>query len=659
MTDVVSQHKNQKQLIVADRKTWKKKTGDAMIYAVILSFVVIVLNIGQGLTTAMHLKEKVLAQTAEAYSALISGSQALLEGQEESAYAAFQSAQEQFAAVEQMIAVLTPQLQTTSFSLLDSGKAFFQGSKELAQAAETGAVFFQAAAAWTEQFSAINQTTVIGGAVTDTPALTQDLATVFEHLPPLVTAMSQAEESFQGVAVNDLPPQYRELFEMLRESVQTFHATLVEVYAAKQAILTLLGDQNSKKYMVLLQNNSEQRPTGGFIGSFLLLDVKDGVIGPISFNDVYDYDWRLEEDVEAPAEIAALTDNWRLRDANYSPNFPTSARQAMWFLQKEDGPAVDGVIAIDMTVFEDVLELIGPVQIERFQEPLTADTVQLVLSTIIESKLDGVESPKQIFHELIPAVIEQTFAAPPSLGATLGALQKFQSQGHIQAYFTDDSGEQLMRTLGIAGEVTPPQAQEDILQVVHSAIGGNKTDFWVEEQVLHKTFVASDGSLIDQVTITRTHTWTEAVAQAQEAVLANFGLGPLSDAVRSILGDGINKSALRVYVPQGANLVSVQGIEQTEIQTIQDTDVAQTYFRFVMETPPGTSTTVTLNYTLPFTLNGDDFMEYNLIMRPQSGAINQTMTHQFVLPDSLQIYAQRTITLAKEMGTKYAALIGQ
>lgn len=659
ITDVVSHKSDQKTLIVADRKTWRKKTRDAVIYGVLLSLVVILLNIGQGFTVGLHMKEKVMAQTAEAYASLVSGSKALFAGDRDGAAADFTAAQEQFASLQTMLSVLTPQLQKGGFSLLDSGRFFFDGSEKLAQTAEVGASLFTAATTWSKNFADANQTALNGASAPQNESLTQQLATVFEQMPSVIDAVAGAEQSFDRVALTDIPTKYQELFQTLTKSVRAVHDTLEGIYNEKDAFLTLLGDGTSKKYMVLLQNNSEQRPTGGFIGSFLLIDVKDGVIGPLSFNDVYDYDWRLAEDVQTPEEIAALTDNWRLRDANYSPDFPTSAQQAMWFLQKEDGPKVDGVIGLDLTVLENLLQLSGPVQLNRFTEPLTADNIQLILSAVIESKLDGVESPKQIFHDLIPAVVQTAFAHPPSLGSTLGVINTLRAQGHVQAYFTDSNLEEATRTLGIAGEVTPPATGDDVLQVVHTSIGGNKTDAFVTENVVHRTFIGSDGSVTDQVTITRTHTWTDEIGKQQQDTIASFGLPALSDAVRSILGFGVNKSALRVYVPKDTELVSVLGIDEKDIQTIQDDDVGQTYFRFVMETSPGTTSTVTVNYLLPFTMAVTPFAEYHFIMRPQPGATQQTMAHQFVLADTLQIYAERAVALTKTLGTQYAALIGR
>ena len=48
-------------------------------------------------------------------------------------------------------------------------------------------------------------------------------------------------------------------------------------------------------------------------------------------------------------------------------NFPVSAERAEWFLDKEIDVAVDGVIAIDLNVIKDVLEMVGPVYLNDYQ----------------------------------------------------------------------------------------------------------------------------------------------------------------------------------------------------------------------------------------------------------------------------------------------------
>ncbi|KKU67917.1 MAG: hypothetical protein UX92_C0027G0013 [Candidatus Amesbacteria bacterium GW2011_GWA1_47_20] len=78
----------------------------------------------------------------------------------------------------------------------------------------------------------------------------------------------------------------------------------------------LLGD---KTYIVLLQNNTELRPSGGFMGSFVKLKTQNSKLKTLEVEDIYQPDGQVVGYVEPPAPIkkAFPFGSWKLRDANW------------------------------------------------------------------------------------------------------------------------------------------------------------------------------------------------------------------------------------------------------------------------------------------------------------------------------------------------------
>ena len=74
--------------------------------------------------------------------------------------------------------------------------------------------------------------------------------------------------------------------------------------------------------------------------------------------DVYKLDGQLAEKIEIPTGLQGVSDNFYLRDANYWPDFPTSAKKIAWFLEKEGGPTADHIIALDQRILKPVLEFL-------------------------------------------------------------------------------------------------------------------------------------------------------------------------------------------------------------------------------------------------------------------------------------------------------------
>ncbi|MCD4694071.1 DUF4012 domain-containing protein, partial [bacterium] len=138
----------------------------------------------------------------------------------------------------------------------------------------------------------------------------------------------------------------------------------------------LAGYPEQSNFLVLFQNSNELRPTGGFLGTYGILKVKNGEIIKFDTHDIYHMDMPVEGvlEIEPPLEIKKyLNDKWYMRDANWSPDWPTSARKIEWFYHEEDKllplknkvndfeGEFDGVIGVTPELVTDLLSLVGPV----------------------------------------------------------------------------------------------------------------------------------------------------------------------------------------------------------------------------------------------------------------------------------------------------------
>ena len=108
------------------------------------------------------------------------------------------------------------------------------------------------------------------------------------------------------------------------------------------------GFDEKKTYLVLFQDKSELRPTGGLIDSYGILKVENGKVSDFKEYDVSDSDRKLTGHVEPPFAIRRYlsSPNWYLKDSNFNVDFPKAASASAFFLNIETGEAVDGVIGI-------------------------------------------------------------------------------------------------------------------------------------------------------------------------------------------------------------------------------------------------------------------------------------------------------------------------
>lgn len=467
---------------------------------------------------------------------------------------------------------------------------------------------------------------------------------------PLMAVIRQEKERFENIYKKTITLQNRlttlnqkllpdDLKRQIKEGQEKLAGILALMREADQLVgvsLKLLGDTVPQTYLVLLQNNHELRATGGFIGSYVLIDVNDGKITRLEAKDVYETDGQLTRAVTPPPGIDQVTKRWAMRDANYSPDFPSSAEKIMWFLEESRGPSVDTVIAIDPTVVEALLELTGPIRLAAFSEPIDAEHFTEILSFYTETKLSGEASPKKLLFDFIPAFREQ-LTNLESLPKIAAVLQRQIRQKHIQAYSKDPEIQQFIRHFALSGAMTEADPENDFLALVTTSIGGNKSDAFIETQIGHHTDVAEDGGLKDTLTIQKTHTWNENSFKSWQRLVNRFGTGSLSpDTLRYILGEGANKDYLRVYLPKGSELTGVEGIALEDIA--QTEDLGYTVYAFTFgPLPAGQSQTVTLHYKLPYKLDFKRKNTYRLIIQKQAGAENQTLKKTMDIADSLHI----------------------
>jgi len=87
-------------------------------------------------------------------------------------------------------------------------------------------------------------------------------------------------------------------------------------------------DNQTKTFLILLQNNMELRPGGGFLGQYAILKIKNGEVISTFVEDANLLDQRIRAKIPAPYPFRRMMQikKWKFRDSNFSPDFPTNAK---------------------------------------------------------------------------------------------------------------------------------------------------------------------------------------------------------------------------------------------------------------------------------------------------------------------------------------------
>ncbi len=457
------------------------------------------------------------------------------------------------------------------------------------------------------------------------------------RLQKILMEASLLKKNLTTLNVDTLPKDLREKLEVAQGYISQFVTALSEVDQNFEAALTLLGDKTPHRYLVLFQNNHEMRATGGFIGSYAIVDVNDGAITKMEVKDVYETDGQLSEFVPPPPGINKVADQLYLRDANYSPDFPTSAQKIMWFLEHSRGPTVDTVVAIDQTIAEKLLVLTGPVVVPSFPFALRSDNFNDLLSYNIEAKLSETYTPKQILIDLMP-VFKEKLLSLQDFSPLNDLAHNLIGSRHIQVY-SDHAGVQtLVEKLKVDGRMVAAEPDMDYLSVITTAIGGNKSDAFIKTNLSHHTEVGNMGMITDHLTIQKNHTWNESDFAYWKKLMDRYGMGKLNEAtLRFIHGGGDNLDYMRVYVPNGSLLIGLEGVDIEDMDSYEE--LGYTVFAFTFgPVSAGEMKEVKLSYKLPFELKTENPMDvYRFIAQKQAGTENITLTKSLQTSGYLQV----------------------
>jgi len=600
-----------------------------MVAAALL--VILILNLGQIFFLGKKEGKEALALAGEAFLSLQGASESVLTGEQGADLALFDDAEQLFEEAKAKGAFL---LQGNSEWLSQPKQV--QSLENLLNAGTLMAEVGQSIAAARTAFTTLPET----GSLTDylRKISEEELEPSAAKLHTITTSLSEVDLSGTG---------YEDKFADFEEKLTALTSFFDLWVSAKEPLLTALGDRTPQHYLILLQNNDEMRIGGGFIGSIAILEVNDGRIANLEFHDVYDFDGRYFEDLEVPVhELRALTSQWRLRDSNISADFPVSAEKAIWFLQEEGGPGVDGVIGVNLSAAQALLDDTGPLKLPSLAKEITAETFPAVISTLVEAKVNK-GNPKAILGELLSAFMDKFEDDNVKTNAALTLLDESHKK-QILFYHRDPAVEELFSSLGMTGDLPELSTLDnDFFMPIFTNIGANKTDRYMETHLQHDTQIFEDGSMVSSVTITRTHTYNAATQNWLKSTLATYGFTAWNPGLEQTLGNAANHSGIRIYIPAHATILETEGILRDEVQFYYDPLQDLSYYYVDQTVEPGTSKSFTLHFALPWDFHGD-FEEYDFDLFKQPGLKAVTFEKTVIAPNDTMLSGYPLATDIKE-----------
>ncbi len=408
-------------------------------------------------------------------------------------------------------------------------------------------------------------------------------------------------------------PIYGQITEY-KNQLEEASVLLTKLSPLTQLLPALGGYPTESNFLVLLQNNDELRPTGGFIGVYGLATTKNGEITSLTTDDSYHVDMpavgKWEKVAPIPITKYLGVSNWYFRDSNWVPDWPLAAQKITEIYNGENEAIglkptnFNGVIALNPDLISDLIRLVGPINIKG--ENYTPENFQELLQFNVEvSYVDRNISSwdrKDIVNELLEELKSRLFNLPAKdWGGLLNIVDNNIAEKNIQIYFFNKNLESLVKELNAAGEVK--SAPSDYLMVVDANLAAFKSDSVVKKKIAY------------------------SVSQHNGVATASLSLNYRHEGDFNWRTTRY-RSYTRVYVPLGSKLVTSSGLDKTTADwtSLDDPILNKTIFGFFFTVEPGTERDIVLNYTLPTSINKQiTDNDYELLVQKQSGRRTQEL----------------------------------
>jgi hypothetical protein len=372
--------------------------------------------------------------------------------------------------------------------------------------------------------------------------------------------------------------------------------TLVQELTAK--------DDKTRVFFLLLQNNFELRPGGGFLGQYAVIKIKNGELVSHFVEDANLLDQRIKNagiKVTPPWPLTRYMQlkRWMLRDSNFSPDFPTNAQKAEYFYRLGGGrEKFDAVIAVNADVLDHVLALTGPITVPGYSGTYSSEGGALKLEEAVEKAYLGDDVPAEVkegrknIMKKLAAEILKRLATVNNIPKVATLAQEELRNKNIQLFFHDSKLQALVESVHWDGSIAK-NWNDDFLMVVDANVGALKSDYFVKRSLDY--FVDFTAGARPKATVTYTYNHTAPGGDWRTSDYHTYA---------------------RIYAPKGSTYVDNSRVKTGGVGAQDDATLNKTVFGYKVDVLMRQTLPTGISYELPETVSEEN---YRLLIQKQSG----------------------------------------
>ena len=432
----------------------------------------------------------------------------------------------------------------------------------------------------------------------------------------LATAVSASSAKMKPLEDQPMVSALHEKVVKLSDALDTAGPGLDQVVPFVRALPIILGDNGDKTWLVIMQNLTEVRPSGGLLSAYVILDANDGKLDMVAqgTNNTL-LEGPPADDVNMPQGLRDLWGDYLTEwgSMNLSAHFPYNAELMHngWNARGEE--EVDGVVSLGQGTVQYLAAAVGPISV-RGTTIQPSDMVKY-LSVDIYKQYEDPDVKDQVLAEIIGQIFDKLSAGQFDVQSLVTEALTSKSADYLQLWSTNAEEQMQIENAGLSGAFSDEEGPVSSIRIINA--GGNKLDAFLNLDASYDlgecVFDADTNSRARSSTMT-----IELTNNAPASGLPDYMTGRVENEELGIpYVRGSNHSYVSIYLP--VNAVPGEFTLDGESAFVSEADErGHTFMMFDIELDPGASATLVGRWTEPAEdLDGNLLStEPQLVMQP-------------------------------------------
>ncbi|MEP6800077.1 MAG: DUF4012 domain-containing protein [Lapillicoccus sp.] len=336
-----------------------------------------------------------------------------------------------------------------------------------------------------------------------------DLAPLTKAEPQVVAADTEVQVAVRrlaGIDPRGLLPAVAGPLADLSAQVDKVAMTTATASRAVRLLPPMLGADGPRTYLLLVQNNAEERATGG-VPTLIRMRAVDGTVEVVGTRSSGGHLPQPALPLTA-AELSLFGEGLGtyLSDVTFTPDFPRSGQLAREIWRLQGGGDLDGVLSVDPGTLATMLGATGPVTLAGGQVLTQANAAQVLMNTVYLTIIDPVKQD-EFFAATAASVFRAVLSGQGKPAAMVDALAQSARQGRLMVWSAHPEEQALLSGTVLSGQLVGRQGDSPVIGVYLNDGTASKIGYYLRTDVVAtSTQCRTDGSQTVHVSVTLTST---------------------------------------------------------------------------------------------------------------------------------------------------------